>query len=167
MKRWTFVLIAALLVLSMVLGACAPAATPEPVEEPMEEPAEEPVEEPTEAPMEEPAEPVDITLWAQATVTESGPPPDDWIAYEIIREELSINLEYVIVPPSGDGEAKLNAAAAANDLPDLFQIVSSTRGKERDNLYNYYDLGLLAPVDDMFTMMPERTKNHYSSQNSP
>ena len=168
MKRWMFVLIAALLVLSMVLGACAPAATPEPAEEPMEEPAvEEPAEEPAaEEPAEEemPAEPVDITLWAQATVTESGPPPDDWIAYEIIREELGINLEYVIVPPAGDGEAKVNAAAAANDLPDLFQIVSSTRGKERDNLYNYYELGLLAPVDDMFAMMPERTKNHYSSQ---
>ncbi len=106
--------------------------------------------------------PVDITLWAQATVTESGPPPDDWIAYDIIREELNIDLHYTIIPPRGDGETKLNPAAAANDLPDLFQIVSTTEA--RDNLYTYYELGLLAPVDDMFAMMPERTKNHYNNQ---
>jgi len=164
MKRWIFVLIAALLILSQILAACAPAATPEPAEEPMEEPVEEPAEEPTEAPMEEmPAEPVDITLWAQATVTESGPPPDDWAVYDILRDELGINLEYVIIPPAGDGEAKLNAAAAANDLPDIFQITTANN-TGRDALYQYYELGLLAPVDDMFAMMPERTKNHYNDQ---
>jgi hypothetical protein len=41
-------------------------------------------------------------------VTESGPPPDDWIAYDIIRKELNIDLHYVIIPPGGDGEAKVN-----------------------------------------------------------
>jgi len=164
MKSWKFVLIAALLILSQVLAACAPAATPTEEAMPAEPEAPAPAE-PTAAPEPTtPPEPVDITLWAQATVTESGPPPEDWIAYDIIREELGINLEYVIIPPAGDGEAKLNAAAAANDLPDLFQITSATRGKERDNLFNYYELGLVAPVDDMFAMMPERTKNHYNSQ---
>lgn len=162
MKRWMFVLIAALLILSQVLAACAPAATP--TEEVMpEEPAAPAPAEPTAVPEPTtPPEPVDITLWAQATVTESGPPPDDWVVYDILRDELNINLEYVIIPPAGDGEAKLNAAAAANDLPDLFQITSTTNG--RDNLYTYYELGLVAPVDDMFAMMPERTKNHYDSQ---
>jgi len=165
MKSWKFVLIAALLILSQILAACAPAAQPTEAQKPAEQPqqAEEPAQpEPTEAMEEMPAEPVDITLWAQATVTESGPPPDDWVAYDILRDELGINLEYVIIPPAGDGEAKLNAAAAANDLPDLFQITSSTNG--RDNLYQYYELGLLAPVDDMFAMMPERTTNHYNNQ---
>jgi putative aldouronate transport system substrate-binding protein len=163
MKSWKFVLISALLILSQILAACAPAAQPTEAQQPAEpQTVEQPAQpEPTE---EMPAEPVDITLWAQATVTESGPPPDDWIAYDIIREKLGINLNYTIIPPAGDGETKLNAAAAANDLPDLFQITSSTRGKERDNLFNYYELGLLAPVDDMFAMMPERTKNHYNSQ---
>ena len=165
MKSWKFVLIAALLILSQVLAACAPAAQPTEAQQPAEPQAEAPAQpEPTEAMEEMPAEPVDITLWAQATVTESGPPPDDWVVYDILRNDLNINLEYVIIPPAGDGEAKLNAAAAANDLPDLFQITSSTRGKERDNLFNYYELGLVAPVDDMFAMMPERTKNHYNSQ---
>ena len=162
MKRWMFVLIAALLILSQVMAACAPAATP--TQEAMPAEPEAPAQaEPTAAPEPTtPPEPVDITLWAQATVTESGPPPDDWVVYDILRDELNINLEYVIIPPAGDGETKLNAAAAANDLPDMFQITSSTNG--RDNLYQYYELGLIAPVDDMFTMMPERTKNHYNNQ---
>ncbi len=106
-------------------------------------------------------EPVDIELWALATVTEAGPPPDDWVAYDIIRDELGINLTYVIVPPGEDGEAKLNAAAAANNLPDLFQMVSST-GDTRGALYRYANLGLLAPVDDMMPLMPQRTELHYN-----
>lgn len=107
------------------------------------------------------AEPVDIELWALATVTEAGPPPDDWVAYDIIRDELGINLTYTIVPPGEDGEAKLNAAAAANNLPDLFQMVSST-GDTRGALYRYANLGLLAPVDDMMPLMPQRTDLHYN-----
>ncbi|MEZ4645632.1 MAG: extracellular solute-binding protein [Chloroflexota bacterium] len=107
------------------------------------------------------AEPVDIELWALATVTEAGPPPEDWVAYDIIREELGINLTYVIIPPGADGEAKLNAAAAANELPDFFQMVSST-GDTRGALYRYANFGLLAPVDDMMPLMPERAALHYS-----
>lgn len=107
------------------------------------------------------AEPVDIELWALATVTEAGPPPNDWIAYDIIRDELGINLTYVILPPGGDGEAKLNAAAAANNLPDVFQMISST-GDTRGALYRYANLGLLAPVGDMMSLMPQRTELHYN-----
>jgi len=161
MKNWKMTIVVVLLVLSQLLAACG-SATPAPTEEAMPEAPAAPAE-PTKAPEPTtPPEPVDITLWAQATVTESGPPPNDWVVYDILRDQLNINLEYVIIPPAGDGEAKLNAAAAANDLPDLFQITSSTNG--RDNLYQYYQLGLVAPVDEMFAMMPERTKNHYDNQ---
>ncbi len=107
------------------------------------------------------AEPVDIELWALATVTEAGPPPDDWVAYDIIRDELGINFSYVIIPPGQDGEAKLNAAAAANALPDVFQMVSST-GDTRGALYRYANLGLLAPVNDIMPKMPQRTELHYN-----
>lgn len=110
---------------------------------------------------EESNEPVDIELWALATVTEAGPPPDDWVAYDIIREELGINLTYVIMPPGSDGEAKLNAAAAANQLPDFFQMVSSTNDT-RGSLYRYAELGLLAPVEDLMPLMPQRMATHYN-----
>jgi putative aldouronate transport system substrate-binding protein len=137
MKKSTTIILAILIVLSQFLVAYEPLAEPD-------------------------QDLIEINLWAQATVTESGPPPDDWVAYDIIRDELGIELTYTIIPPAGDGETKLNAAAAANDLPDIFQITTANN-TNRDMLYQYYELGLLAPVDDMFDMMPVRTENHYNN----
>jgi len=176
MKKWNFVLIAALVIMSQVLAACGPAAEPTTaVPVATEVPQATAVQQataaqqatavpvvPTEIPSPTtPPEPVDILLWAQATVTEAGAPPDDWIAYQRIRDELNINLTYVIVPTGADGEAKLNAAAAANDLPDLFQLVSAS-GDNRGALLRLVDLGLVSPVDDLMPLMPERTRLHYS-----
>ncbi|MCI0577763.1 MAG: extracellular solute-binding protein [Chloroflexi bacterium] len=105
--------------------------------------------------------PVDIELWALATVTEAGPPPDDWIAYDIILEELNIDLTYVIIPTGADGEAKLNAAAAANELPDFFQLVSASNDS-RGALFRMVELGLVAPVEDLMPLMPRRVETHYN-----
>jgi putative aldouronate transport system substrate-binding protein len=91
----------------------------------------------------------------------AGAPPDDWAAYQIIHDELNINLTYVIVPTGADGEAKVNAAAAANDLPDLFQMVSANNDN-RGALLRLVDLGLIAPVEDLMALMPERAKLHYN-----
>jgi putative aldouronate transport system substrate-binding protein len=165
MKNWKMIFVVSLLILGQILAACAPAATPTaaPTEAAAPEPTEAPPE-PTEVPSPTtPPEPVDITLWANATVTEASGPPDDWVAYDIIRDELNINLTYVIVPPGEDGEAKLNAAAAANDLPDLFQIVSANNDN-RGALKQLVDLGLVAPVEDLMPLMPERVKTHYNDQ---
>jgi len=139
--------------------ACGGAATEPPAATPAAEsevPGEEPTAEPTVPP-----EPVDIELWAQATVTEAGAPPDDWIAYDIIRERLNINLTYVILPTGGDGEAVLNASAAANELPDLLQMVSAANDP-RSTLFRLVQLGLLAPVEDLMPLMPERVATHYN-----
>ena len=161
MKNWKLIFVVSLLVLSQALAACAPAAVP--TEEAMpEEPAAPAQPEPTAVPQPTtPPEPVEIVLWAQATVTEAGAPPDDWIAYDRIREELNIDLTYVIVPTGEDGEAKINAVAAANDLPDLFQVVSAINDN-RGALLRLVDLGLVAPVDDLMPLMPERVKLHYN-----
>lgn len=171
MKKWNFVIIAALLIVGQVLAACGPAATttaPIATEAPVVEPTKAPVIVPTKAPeptavptATTPPKPVEILLWAQATVTEAGAPPDDWIAYQRILEDLNIKLTYVIVPTGDDGEAKLNAAAAANDLPDLFQAVAAS-GDNRGALKRLVDLGLVAPVDDLMPLMPERVKLHYN-----
>lgn len=175
MRNRTLKFVVLLLVLSQILSACAPAATPtqevipeattpptEPVAEVEPTKEIEPTAEPTAVPEPTtPPEPVDLTIWLQATVTEAGAPPDDWIAYKVIRDELNINLTYVIMPTGADGEAKLNAAAAANDLPDFFQMVSASND-DRGSLFRLVDLGLVAPVTDMFALMPERTKLHYN-----
>ena len=166
MKNWKMIFVVLVLVLSQILAACgAPAATateaaPPPATEEATEAAPEPTVEPSPT---TPPEPVDIELWAQATVTEAGAPPDDWVAYDIIRDELNINLTYVIVPTGADGEAKLNAAAAANELPDLFQVVSANNDA-RGALLRLVDLGLVAPVEDLMPLMPERVKTHYNDQ---
>lgn len=173
MKHWKVVLVSVLLVISQVLAACATTAAPTQSEpqanqapasqstQAMPQATEAPVE-PTAVPQPTtPPEPVDITLWAQATVTEAGAPPDDWIAYKAIKDKLNINLTYVIVPTGEDGEAKINAAAAANDLPDLFQVVSAN-SDSRGALKRLVDLGLVAPVDNLMPLMPQRTKLHYN-----
>ena len=101
---------------------------------------------------------VDIELWYGAAVTEAGPPPTDWVAYKIIREKLGINLIATALPSSeNDTLQKLNAAGAAGSLPDIFMAPDSAfqlLAKQR----------LLAEVDDMYPMMPNRTKLLYDKE---
>ncbi len=173
MKHWKLILVTMLLVVSQVLAACAPAAQPaQALPQATQASAAQSTQvmpQATQAPVEStavpqpttPPKPVDITLWAQATVTEAGAPPKDWIAYKVILDKLNINLTYVIVPTGEDGGAKINAAAAANDLPDLFQVVSANNDN-RGALKRLVDLGLVAPVDSLMPLMPQRTKLHYN-----
>lgn len=154
--------------LSMFVTACvptaAPAPTPVPTTAPVKEAAptvapvatEPPAAPPTEPPA--PAKPVDLEVWVGAAVSEAGPPPDDWIAYKIVRDKLGINLKVVLLPTAQtDADAKVNAAGAANQLPDLFQI-------NRGPWYKLYQAGLIAPVDEVLPQMPNRTKLLYSDE---
>lgn len=100
--------------------------------------------------------PVDLNLWLPPAVPESGSPPADWEAYKVIRDKLNINLKVNFLPVGADGETKLNAAAAANTLPDLFQAT-------RSQIYNWANQGLIAPTSSLLPMMPERTKARYSN----
>jgi putative aldouronate transport system substrate-binding protein len=153
--------------LALFLTACAPAAAPTTAPEPTTpavapttapaaptEPPAAPA--PTEPPA--PAKPVDLEVWVGAAVSEAGPPPDDWAAYQIIRDKLGINANIVLLPTAQtDADAKVNAAGAANQLPDLFQV-------NRGPWYKLYQAGLLAPVDDLLPLMPNRTKLLYSDE---
>ena len=69
-------------------------------------------------------------------VTEAGPPPDDWVAYQIIKDKLNINLKIVLLPATqADQDTKINTAAASNSLPDLFFV-------NRDTWFNVTEAGL-------------------------
>ena len=97
----------------------------------------------------------DIELWYGAAVTEAGPPPVDWVAYKIIREKLGINLVATALPSANNDQIqKVNAAAAARALPDIFMCLEAS-----------YQLiapqGVLAQVDKMYAMMPNRSKLLY------
>lgn len=101
------------------------------------------------------AAPVSIELWYGSAVTEAGPPPADWAALKIIKDKLNIDLKLTALPSNEqDQDVKINAAAAGNALPDLFMI--------RRTIYpNVVKQGLLAVTDDMYAMMPNRTKLQY------
>ncbi len=99
--------------------------------------------------------PVTVELWYGASVTEAGPPPSDWKALQIIKDKLNIDLVLMAEPSSNtDQDVKVNAAAAANTLPDIFMV-------RREIWPNLVRQGLIAPVDDLYGLMPIRTKQQY------
>ena len=170
MSKQLYKLTLIVVLLSLFLAACQPAAAPAPAQPtaaptkevvpPTPEPAK-PTEPPAApAPTEPPAkaEPVDLEIWVGSAVSEAGPPPDDWVVYDIVRDKLGINLKVVLLPTSQtDADAKVNAAAAANSLPDLVQV-------NREPWYRLVQNGLVAPVDDMLPMMPNRTEILYTDE---
>ena len=100
-------------------------------------------------------EPVTIEVWYGAAITEAGPIPEDWVGYDIVREKLNINLELTALPSNeNDQDVRIQAAGAANDLPDLFMV-------RRPVLANLVAQGLVAPVDDYYALMPHRTEIMY------
>ena len=117
---------------------------------------EVPKVEPTAVPEPTEISVTDIELWAGGRVTEAGPPPDDWVAYDIIKDKAKVNLKLVLLPSTqSDQDAKINAAGASNSLPDVFMV-------SRDVLYKLVQAGLIAKVDDLLPQMPVRTEGHYS-----
>ena len=99
--------------------------------------------------------PVTISLWYGAAVTEAGSPPADWNVLKLIRDKLNIILDLSALPSSEpDQDVKINAAAAGNTLPDLFMV-------RRPVLQNIVNTGVVAPVDDLYPLMPNRTRVQY------
>jgi len=96
--------------------------------------------------------PVTIELWYGPSMSEQPAPPADWKALQIIRDKLNINLVLTALPSStNDQDVKVNAAAASNTLPDLFMVGLQP-------FRNLVRTGQIAPVDDLYKLMPERTK---------
>ncbi|MEN6298007.1 MAG: ABC transporter substrate-binding protein [Rectinema sp.] len=98
---------------------------------------------------------VPIELWYGAAITEAGPPPDDWVFYKIAREQLGIDLKLMAEPSNeNDQDVKILAAAAANQLPDIFMV-------RREPWQILNKQGLVAEVDDMYPLMPHRAENWF------
>lgn len=98
-----------------------------------------------------PEDPITIDLWFGAAITEAGMIPEDWVGYDIIRNELGIDLNLTMLPSNeSDQDVRIQAAGAANELPDIFMV-------RRPVLSNLVKQGLVAQVDDCFAKMPNRT----------
>jgi len=98
-----------------------------------------------------------IELWYGASVTEAGPPPANWKVYDILREKHGIKLVLSMLPSTErDQDSRINAAAAANTLPDIFMV-------RRDPFVTLVRIGAVAPVDHLYDLMPIRTANHYNA----
>ena len=96
--------------------------------------------------------PVSIEFWALPTSSEAGPPPDNWKAFQIVKEKLNIDWKLTLLPSSaGDRTTKINAAAAANSLPDMFYI-------PRSDLVSLINTGTVAAVDSLYSQMPNWVK---------
>jgi putative aldouronate transport system substrate-binding protein len=157
MKKLLSKLFVSIISLTMLLAACAP-ATEAPTAAPVTEAPAVPVLLPTLPPPPTPTEiqPADIELWAGGRVSEAAAPPDDWVAYQIIKDELKVTLKLVLLPSTqSDQDTKINTAAASNSLPDIFMV-------SRDTWYKLVQAGLIAKVDDLLPLMPVRTASHYS-----
>jgi putative aldouronate transport system substrate-binding protein len=101
--------------------------------------------------------PVNIDLWYGAAVTEAGPPPPDWKVLSLVREKLNINLTITALPSNeSDQDVKIQAAGASNTLPDIFMV-------RRDPWINLIRVGLIAPVDELYDLMPIRSRVQYDS----
>lgn len=104
--------------------------------------------------------PVDLTLWANPSASEVGNPPDNWFFIQDVKKALNINLHVTLVPYGSPGDARYATAAAANSLPDLFGIQFSTQ--QSDAFLKWVQEGLIAPVDSLYSMMPQSTKTRFS-----
>lgn len=99
---------------------------------------------------------VTISLAYGAGASEAGAPPSDWVVPGIVKEKLGIELELSMLPSGGnDQDMAISAAGAANDLPDLFMC-------SREVWQTLVKQGLVASVDDMYPLMPNRSKTHYT-----
>ncbi len=100
---------------------------------------------------------VTIDFWFGGTISEAGMIPEDWVGYDIVRDKLGIDLKLTMLPSSeADQDVKIQAAGAANDLPDFFMV-------RRPVLENLVEQGLVAQVDDCFEKMPVRTPLIYDA----
>lgn len=104
-----------------------------------------------------PSGPTNLTIWINPATPEVAAPPSNWFLYSAVLKALNIKLTVVLLPLGSDGLTKMSAAAAANNLPDLFQNISTSL------LFQSINQGLVGAVDDLLPQMPQRTKDRYSN----
>jgi putative aldouronate transport system substrate-binding protein len=99
---------------------------------------------------------VTLNIAAYPAAPEVGAPPEDWEMARQVREQLNIDIQLSLLPPGDEGLARLNALAAANDLPDAIEF------RDRNQFFTFASQGLLAETTPLLQYMPARTEARYS-----
>ncbi|GGJ66346.1 extracellular solute-binding protein [Deinococcus aquiradiocola] len=103
------------------------------------------------------AQSADLNVTLYAANPEAPAPGSGWETADLIRAASGANLKFTMIPTGADGDNKIGALAAANSLPDLFEI------RNRTLFYQLIRQGQIAPVGPLLTLMPQRTRARYSS----
>lgn len=99
----------------------------------------------------------DLSVALYAANPEAPAPTAGWDTGDVIRARTGVNLKFTMLPTGADGDNKLGSLAAANDLPDLFEI------RNRNLFYQLIRQGQVAPVSSLLPQMPQRTKARYGN----
>lgn len=93
-------------------------------------------------------QPVSIELFSRVNSPEVGTPPDDWFWIKAVKEALNVDVKVNFVTETSQYNEKLQTRAAANDLPDIFQI------DQDSTMVQLANQGLLADWTPFLTEMP-------------
>ena len=93
-----------------------------------------------------------INMRYSATATEAGSLPADWKGYQVLRDELGIDLQLDMLPSSsGDQDMAIRTMAIADNLPDFFSC-------SREVWSDLVEQGQLLDVTDYYDDMPHRSE---------
>lgn len=102
--------------------------------------------------------PVTLEVFARAQAQEAPPPPTDWPVIKMLKDDLNIDLKVTFALNRDDFTPQLQARAAANNLPDLFE--TDLAGLPPTITSNLADQGLLADWAPYLKSMPGYVADH-------
>lgn len=98
-----------------------------------------------------------VVLWYSPYSSDAAPLPNDGALIDLVEKDLGISLIAEPLPSNKDEQAEMILEAArTNSLPDIFMV-------NRDVLTTLVRENYVARVDQMYPLMPERTKKMYDS----
>jgi putative aldouronate transport system substrate-binding protein len=105
-------------------------------------------------------ETVELTMFTSVRSREAGPPDDQWVWPERVLEDLNIEVDVQFASDPTQYTEMLRTRAAANDLPDVFQIDASTTALLADQ-------GLLGEWPQLFEYMPTYVRDREVEELAP
>jgi putative aldouronate transport system substrate-binding protein len=94
-----------------------------------------------------------IEVMAPVSTPTAGPPPADWFWYKLVKDATGLDVKLNLVTDATQYYVKLQARAAANDLPDVFLTQATTQSQLATQ-------GLVAEWTPLLSKMPNYVREH-------